>query len=221
MITFLLIRDKEVIAIVIRMPHFTRASEMSEPLSKKVALLAVFTALGVVLAPFFWFPFLTTKAYPTQHFVNALAGIILGPWWAALAAVFIGAVRNMLGIGTLYAFPGGVPGAIVVGLVYRLTRRLGGRLGRYSAALLEPVGTVLIGGTFSLFIYAPAIGDVRLLGALEEKGALQLLPVFWAGWAASSVPGALLGYLVIIALDKMGLTNIIESGRSAQRSAQT
>ncbi|MCL7401697.1 MAG: energy coupling factor transporter S component ThiW [Thaumarchaeota archaeon] len=179
--------------------------------TKKISLLAVFTALGVSLAPFFWFQFITTKAYPTQHFVNVLSGVTIGPWWGAVAAIFIGSIRNMLGIGTLYAFPGGIPGAILVGLGYKLTRRAKNRFIKYSAAFLEPIGTVLIGGTFSLLIFAPLIGDVRLTGMIREQGVLSLLPIFWAGWAASSIPGSIIGYVVILTLDRLGIITTLTS----------
>ena len=169
---------------------------------RKISLLIALTAVGVIIAPLAWFPFISTKAFPGQHLVNAIAGVLLGPWLAAIAAILIGIIRNALGIGTIYAFPGGVPGAIVVGLAYLLTRNARNPLVRYSAALLEPIGTVLIGGTLSIFLIAPAVGDLRLLGMIEEYGVYQLLPIFWAGWAASSVPGAILGYVILIALDR-------------------
>ena len=167
---------------------------------RRITLLTVFTALGIALSPITWFQFLTTKAYPTQHLINALTGVILGPWWGMLTALLIGIIRNMLGVGTLYAFPGGIPGALIVGLTYMITSRSRNRFLRYSAALMEPIGTVLIGGTFSVFIFAPAIGDVRILGVLEQRGALEFLPIFWLGWALSSVPGSILGYMILLAL---------------------
>jgi len=172
---------------------------------RKISLLIALTAVGVIIAPLAWFPFISTKAFPGQHLVNAIAGVLLGPWLAAIAAILIGIIRNALGIGTIYAFPGGVPGAIVVGLAYLLTRNARNPLLRYSAALLEPIGTVLIGGTLSIFIVAPAVGDIRLLGAIEQYGLYSFLPIFWAGWAASSVPGSIIGYLVLLTLDKSGL----------------
>ncbi|RLG02371.1 MAG: energy coupling factor transporter S component ThiW [Thaumarchaeota archaeon] len=172
---------------------------------RRITLLTVFTALGVALSPITWFQFLTTKAYPTQHLINALTGVILGPWWGMLTALLIGIIRNMIGVGTLYAFPGGVPGALIVGLAYMITSRLRNRFLRYSAALMEPIGTVLIGGTISVFILAPAIGDVRILGVIEQRGALEFLPIFWLGWALSSVPGSILGYMILLALDRSGV----------------
>jgi len=34
----------------------------------------------------------------------------VGPLWAAIAAIIIGIIRNALGVGTIYAFPSGIPG---------------------------------------------------------------------------------------------------------------
>ncbi len=178
---------------------------MSVSKTKQVSLFVVLTALGIIIAPFLWFPFFTTKAYPGQHLINALAGVMLGPWWAAAAATLIGIIRNALGIGTIYAFPGGIPGGIVVGLVYLLTRRARRPVIRYLAALAEPIGTVLIGGTLSLAVIAPIIGDPRLLGAIAQYGLHQFLPIFWSGWALSSIPGSISGYFILLALDRLGV----------------
>lgn len=168
-----------------------------------------FTALGVVIAPFLWFPVIGTKAFPGQHFVNALAGVILGPWWGALVAILVGLIRNALGIGTIFAFPGGIPGALVVGLAYGATKRLGKRVLRYAAALLEPIGTVVIGATVSLFLVAPFIGWRPLLSLIEKVGPLPALSTLWLGWAASSVPGSIMGYIALLILDRAGLLNRI------------
>lgn len=178
---------------------------MSVSATKRISLFIVLVSLGVIIAPMLWFPFFTTKAYPGQHLINALAGVILGPWWAAAAAILISVIRNILGIGTIYAFPGGIPGGIVVGLVYLLTRRSKRPVIRYLAALAEPIGTVLIGGTLSLAVIAPIIGDPRLLGAVEQYGLWRFLPVFWSGWALSSIPGSIAGYLVLLTLDRIGV----------------
>lgn len=185
-------------------------AEHKAGLSRKVALTATFSALGVVLAPFFWFPFLGTKAYPGQHLINSLAGVTLGPWWAALVAVIIGLVRNALGLGTIFAFPGGVPGAIVVGLAYRLTSRTRTRRLKYVAALFEPIGTVLVGGTVSLFLVAPwAAGYLKpaqdLLMRMQELGAFTALLTLWSGWAISSFMGSIIGFVTLLALERFGV----------------
>jgi len=190
---------------------------LSVSAAKRLSLFIVLVSLGVIIAPLVWFPFFTTKAYPGQHLINALAGVMLGPWWAAAAAILIGVIRNILGIGTIYAFPGGIPGGIVVGLVYLLTRRSKRPAIRYLATLTEPIGTVLIGGTLSLAVIAPIIGDPRLLGAVEHYGLLHFLPIFWSGWALSSIPGSTAGYLILLALSRTGvMSRILELQAAAQ-----
>jgi len=193
---------------------------LSVSATKRISLFIVVVSLGIIIAPLLWFPFFTTKAYPGQHLINALAGVMLGPWWAAAAAILIGIVRNILGIGTIYAFPGGIPGGVVVGLVYLVTRRSKRPAIRYLAALAEPIGTVLIGGTLSLAVIAPIIGDPRLLGAVEQYGLWCFLPVFWSGWALSSIPGSVAGYLVLLALDRIGVMSRILGLQAAIQAKQ-
>lgn len=158
--------------------------------SLRVGLAAVFIALGVVLAPFH-FPVGPTKCYPFQHMVNALVGIFLGPWYAAAVATAIGVIRNMLGVGTIFAFPGGIPGGVVVGIVHRYVRRTD------YAALAEPLGTVVIGATLSALAVGPMIGRTMSLLA------------FWVAFSVSSIPGSALGFLVVKVLRRTGVADRI------------
>jgi energy-coupling factor transport system ATP-binding protein len=73
-----------------------------------VAYAVVLVAIGVALAPYTSFPIGIAKVNPTQHFVNVLGAVLLGPWWAMTIAGVIGVIRNVMGIGTLLAFPGGI-----------------------------------------------------------------------------------------------------------------
>ena len=164
--------------------------------SKKLSLIAVLIALGVILSHFLAIPVGPTKIFPGQHMINGLAAVILGPIYAVFIAVVIGVIRNGLGIGSLFAFPGGVPGALVVGIVYYYIKKTD------YATLTEPIGTA-IGALLSSFILAPAIGKTfpELFG-----------PIFAAQWQiflilflASSIPGAILGFLVLKALRRAGI----------------
>lgn len=177
----------------------------------KLVFVSCFTALGVVIAPFFHFLFLGTKAFPGQHFLNALAGVLVGPWWGALIAVSVGVIRNLLGVGTVFAFPGGVPGVLIVGFAYKVTKRLRRKALRFSAALLEPVGTVMIGGTLSLLLVAPLVGWRPLLALIEKLGLLPSLLTLWFGWAVSSVTGSVMGYLSLLIIERAGLLGRFES----------
>lgn len=149
--------------------------------TRKLVLAAIFAALGVFLSSFA-VPVIGAKVFPFQHALNAVAGVLLGPWWAAGSALVTATIRVSAGTGSLFAFPGSPFGALVVGFAYRLLRR-------DEAAFLEPVGTVFIGATLGALLISPFIG--------EAAGGLIALMV---AFALSSVPGAIIGYLALKAL---------------------
>ena len=102
----------------------------------------VLVTIGVVFAPFLSFPIGIAMVNPTQHFVNVVGAVLLGPWWAVIIATIIGIIRNVMGVGTLLAFPGGMIGALLSGLLYQRTRKLflgatGEILGTVAPALLK------------------------------------------------------------------------------------
>ena len=174
-------------------------------LSLRLTLISFFTALGVVLSPF-WIPILASKAFPGQHLINSLAGVILGPIDAAIIAILVGLIRNMYGIGTIYAFPGGIPGGVIVGITYIILKNFSGsRRARLISIWMEPVGTVLIGATISIYIVAPGIGDVAMLSKLE---ALGLLPLY-LGWSFSSLTGVFIAFITLLVLEKSRILEYI------------
>ncbi len=149
---------------------------------RKVVLAGLFAAVAVLLSGIH-FPVGPIKAFPFQHTVNIIAGVLIGPWYAALSALIAGIVRNTLGTGTIFAFPGGIPGAIVVGLAYRWIKR-------DWVALLEPVGTGFIGVPVTVFLLGPILG--------KEFAFALFFPVFMA----SSLPGSVIGYFLLKTLRK-------------------
>ncbi|MDQ7842323.1 MAG: energy coupling factor transporter S component ThiW [Armatimonadota bacterium] len=155
--------------------------------ARRLVLSALFAALPVV----FSFvpgaiPVAGAKVLPWQHMVNAIAGVLVGPWYAAVSATIAAILRNALGVGTLLAFPGGIPGALVVGFAYRYWKR-------EWTGLLEPLGTGPVGATIGALLVAPA-----LMGRAIPLAAL--LPAF----LASSIPGAVLGVIVLKVLQRAG-----------------
>ncbi|MDQ7828252.1 MAG: energy coupling factor transporter S component ThiW [Armatimonadota bacterium] len=157
--------------------------------ARPLVLAALFAALPVVLSFFPGaIPVAGAKVLPWQHMVNVVAGITLGPWYAALAATVAAIVRNALGVGTPLAFPGGMAGALVVGFAYRLWRRPW-------VGLLEPLGTGPVGATVGALIVAPAF-----MGKALPLGALMV------AFLASSIPGAAVGTLLLKALERAGVT---------------
>jgi len=158
--------------------------------TRKVAYAVVLVAVGVALAPYTSFPIGIAKVNPTQHFVNVLAAVLLGPWWAVVTAAVIAVIRNVLGVGTLLAFPGGMIGAFLAGLLYRQT------LSIYAGAGGEIVGTGLIAPVVSAFLVAPF-----LMGRVIPLFAL--VPSF----LSSTIAGAALG---ILALNLLQRADIVE-----------
>lgn len=156
--------------------------------TRRVSYAVVLTAVGVALAPFTSFPVGIAKVNPTQHVVNVLAAVLLGPGWATLVALVIAVLRNALGLGTLLAFPGGMIGALAAGLAYRTTKNV------YAAGAGEVLGTGLVAPVVGAALVAPVFMGRSL-------GFLALLPSF----LASSVAGAALGVAALRALRKADL----------------
>lgn len=159
----------------------------------RLVLSSILVALGVSLSVFPGaFPVGPTKVFPFQHMINVVAGILLGPLNAGVVAGLIGMIRIGIGTGTFFALPGGIPGALVVGIAYKYLVR------KESAGLTEPLGTAL-GALISAFFVAPAIGAAQLQPFLGLAAQWQLFTIFFL---MSSVPGAIMGYLVVLALKR-------------------
>ena len=91
--------------------------------TKKLALAGVLTALAIV-GSFLSFPVAGSKCAPVQHMVNIFAAVLLGPGWGVGIAFCASLLRNILGIGSLMAFPGSMIGALCCGLVYKKCKNL-------------------------------------------------------------------------------------------------
>ena len=72
---------------------------------KKLALAGLFCAAAVV-GSLFSFPVFGSKCSPVQHMVNILCAVLLGPGYGVGAAFAASLIRNLLGLGSLMAFPG-------------------------------------------------------------------------------------------------------------------
>lgn len=155
--------------------------------TRRLVLAALFAGLGVLLSSFA-VPVGASRVFPFQHAINAVAGVLLGPWWAAGSALVTATLRFSLGTGSIFAFPGSPFGALAVGFAYRILRRDG-------AAFFEPVGTVLVGATLGAVLISPFLGAAG-------GGLIALMVAF----ALSSIPGAVIGYGVLKVLRRSGQT---------------
>lgn len=159
--------------------------------TRQVAQAVILVAIGVALAPFTSFPVGVAKINPTQHFVNVLGAILLGPWWAVAIAAIIGIIRNAMGVGTLLAFPGGMIGAFLAGAVYRYTRHL------YLGALGEIAGTGLIAAVVSALLVAPAF-----------MGKTMAMSLLIASFLGSTILGSVIGVLALKLLERAGYVEL-------------
>ena len=106
---------------------------------KKLILAAIFAAIAVV-GSMFSFPIFGSKCAPIQHIVNVMCAIFLGPWYGLGCAFVSSVIRNLLGLGTLLAFPGSMCGVLLAGLLYMWLKK------RWGAYIGEVFGTAVIGG---------------------------------------------------------------------------
>lgn len=160
---------------------------------KKLVLTAVFAAVAVV-GSLFSFPVFGSKCAPVQHLINVLCAVILGPGCGVAAAFVSSLIRNLLGLGTLLAFPGSMCGALLAGLLYHYIKKLP------AAYIGEVFGTAVIGGMLSYPVAAFIMGS---------KGAA--LFTFVVPFLISTAGGTLLAVLITVPLKQTGVLDKIKS----------
>ena len=72
---------------------------------RKLTIAGVLVAVAVV-GSLFSIPVFGAKCSPVQHMVNVLGAVLLGPGYAVGMAFAAALIRNLLGLGSLLAFPG-------------------------------------------------------------------------------------------------------------------
>ena len=155
--------------------------------TKKVARAVILVAIAVALSPFF-IPVGISKCFPAQHMVNVLSAVMLGPAYAVGIAFIAAIIRNILGLGTLLAFPGGMIGAFLAGLAYYMSRNI------YLAGLGEVVGTGLLGALVSVWIVGPLL-----------MGKSMALVTLILAFSISTLGGTIIGIIALHLLRKGGI----------------
>ncbi|HEX6990103.1 MAG TPA: energy coupling factor transporter S component ThiW [Bacillota bacterium] len=152
--------------------------------ARRLALAGMLAAVGTLSAHLIWFPAGVARAFPVQHAINVVAGVLLGPWPATAVALVVGVLRNALGLGTPLAFPGGMIGALLAGLAYR-------RFRTYWAAIAgEVFGTGILGALASVPVAHLVMG--------QAVAVLAFVP----GFLVSTVSGSILAWVVLKVLDR-------------------
>jgi energy coupling factor transporter S component ThiW len=157
---------------------------------KKLVVAAMFVALAVSLSTFS-FPIGASKCFPIQHMVNVLSAVFLGPWYGVLVAFCTSLIRNLLGTGTLLAFPGSMVGALCCGLAYKISRKF------IPTYIAEVVGTGILGGIIAFPVASLVMG--------KEAALFTYVVPF----LVSTVGGTVIAVLLITVLYKTHAINTL------------
>lgn len=161
---------------------------------RKLTIAAMLVAVAVV-GSLFSIPMFGSKCSPVQHMVNVLGAVFLGPGYAFGMAFVASLLRNLLGLGTLLAFPGSMIGALLCGLLYKAWPRLP------VAYAGEVFGTGILGGMASYPV-----------AALLMNNASAALFTFVPSFLLSTAVGAAISVLVLTAL---GRTQVLSQIKGA------
>lgn len=150
--------------------------------TRKMVIMTMFVAIAVAGSTFVSFPAGIARAYPVQHAVNVIAAIMLGPVPAVIIAFVTGLVRLLTGTGSLLAFPGGMIGAFLAGIMYK----------QFGKTWLAAVGEVIGTGVIASLIAVPY---AKIL-----MGTTMTAFFFVPPFLVSSVSGAVLGLVLVVRL---------------------
>ncbi|NLK97181.1 MAG: energy coupling factor transporter S component ThiW [Epulopiscium sp.] len=158
--------------------------------TKKITLAALFIAIGVIAGNVIFIPIGASKCFPVQHTINVLTAVVIGPGYGVGVAFGISLLRNILGTGTLLAFPGSMVGAFLAGILYKKTNK------PILAVIGEVFGTGILGGLLAYPIAKFIIGnDVATL-------------FFVSPFLVSTIGGSIISYAIIKALDFSKMTSV-------------
>lgn len=159
---------------------------------KKLAIASLLTAVAVV-GSLFSFPILGSRCSPVQHMVNILCAVFLGPWYGVACAFAASLLRNLLGLGTLLAFPGSMVGALLCGLTYWGTRNLG------ATCVGEVFGTGILGGLAAWTIATLILGQTAAVYA------------YMGPFLVSTIGGSIIAGVVLFALKRSGGLDVMQT----------
>jgi len=139
----------------------------------KLTMTAMFVAIGTLTSHLIYIPIGFTKVFPIQHFLNVLSAVLLGPAYAVLQAFSVSLLRNMMGTGSIFAFPGSMIGALLAAFLFMKTKKLSfafaGEIigtGVLGGLACYPLATLLLGQDAALFGFIPAFMVSSFAGSL-------------------------------------------------------
>lgn len=147
--------------------------------TRKLTLSALLIAIGTVTGNIIYIPVGIAKCFPIQHAINVLSAVLLGPWYAVGNAFVISLLRNLLGTGTVMAFPGSMIGAFLAGVIYMKFSK------KIYAVFGEIFGTGILGGLISFPISKFLLGK-------DVTAFFYVIP-----FLASTIGGSIIAYLIL------------------------
>ena len=164
-------------------------NDMKHSDTRKLCFAGILCAVAVV-GSLFYIPVFGSKCVPVQHMVNILCAVILGPFYGVSVAFCASVIRNLLGIGSLMAFPGSMLGALLCGIIFWKSKNIPLTL------IAEVFGTAVLGG---LCAYPIAI---LFMGMQAGEIAFYAYVV---PFLISTAGGAILSAVLLAALQKTGI----------------
>ena len=169
--------------------------------TKKLAIAAIFVALAVVGSAFVSFPVFGSKCSPTQHMVNVLCAVFLGPGYGVGVAFCASLIRNLVGAGTLMAFPGSMVGALCCGLAYKALRNKNEVAAILVTLIAEMLGTGVLGGLCAW--------PVSIL-FMNGDAATLAVTAYIIPFLISTVAGSIIAGVLVFALRAGGALKILQ-----------
>ena len=162
---------------------------------KKLALAGMFCALAVV-GSVFSFPIFGSKCAPVQHMVNILCAVLLGPYYGVGVAFVASLLRNLLGLGSLMAFPGSMFGALLCGVTYHKAKQL------LPTLVAEVFGTSILGGLcaypVAILLMGKSAGDIAFYA--------YIIP-----FLVSTAGGAVIAGVLLFSLQRSGALHSMQT----------
>ena len=169
--------------------------------TKKLAIAAIFVALAVVGSAFIQFPVFGSQCSPTQHMLNVLCAIFLGPGYGVGVAFCASLIRNLLSLGSLMAFPGSMIGALCCGLMYKALKNKNDVAAIAATLVAEMLGTGVLGGLCAW--------PVSIL-FMNGDAATLAVTAYIIPFLISTVAGSIIAGVLVFALRAGGALKILQ-----------
>ena len=150
----------------------------SKDATRRLVISGILIALATILGTFS-IPILGAKAAPIQHLINVIAAVTLGPIYGISCAFVSSMLRNILGVGSILAFPGSMVGVFLAAILYKKFKKL------EIAVVGEVIGTGIIGALLAYPLAAFVLGN---------KVALF---VYIIPFSLSSIVGSIIAYIIL------------------------